>query len=238
MKKASYDIVTGKITAWYDFDFMKTSVVEPSVDVSDEIWQKHLNNEINHYDVKTKIFSTKDFRTNDVIITDSKKQKLCEIKKELQDELSYLPVTTLDNSKVMLANTPQDQTNSLLAISTSQQVLQSPKHKANTNYKKFDTVNLNGVIMLCLKAGKSGKTKPTPPIEFQTRVNDGSVKWVLFGQLLGLHPTGIQFFTPQDVLFLAGQSNLYITGLRQKYAKLKEELSKVKTKDNIEEIKW
>jgi len=159
-------------------------------------------------------------------------------KESLIKDLQQISVHTLNGEEILLANTAQDQTNSLLAISTSQQILQSPKHKVNTNYKKYDTVNLNGSILLCLKSGKSNKTKPTPTTEFKTRLKDGSVEWVLFGQLLGLHPTGVKFFTPQDVLYMTGQSNLYITKLRQKYSMLKEQVLEIKTINDIEKIEW
>jgi len=173
------------------------------------------------------------------ILAKDKLVKISNARNKLIFSLQSIPIVNLKGSKFTLSNSLQDQTNSLLAISTSQQVLQSPAHKLNTAYKLNDVVNLNGTIVICSAAGTTDKnTAPTTPTDFGVEVADGTAGWKLFGQLLGLYPTGIQFFTPQDIIYLTAQSNEYITYQRRWYGKIKAQIKACTTQADLDKVVW
>jgi len=172
------------------------------------------------------------------ILAKDKLVKISNARNKLISSLQSIPVVNLKGDKFILANNLQDQTNSLLAVSTSQQVLQSPAYKVSTTYELNDVVNLNSTILICSTAGKTDSSACTPPTDFGVEVKDGTAGWKLFGQLLGLEPTGAQFFTPQDVIYLTAQSNEYITNQRQWYGKIKAQIKACTTQADLDKVVW
>jgi len=147
------------------------------------------------------------------ILEKSKSVKIDEARNNLISLLQSLPVTDLKGNKFILSNNLQDQTNSLLTIVASQQVLRSPAYKLNTTYKLNDIVNLNDVILICSTAGKTDSSACTPPTNFGVAVTDGTAKWKLFGQLLA-------------------------TTKRQWYSKIKEQIKSCATQKDLDAITW
>ena len=69
-------------------------------------------------------------------------------------------------------------------------------------------------------------------------VSDGTIYWELFGQLLGVYPTGTAWLTPQDIISATAQANLYVIENRQKYGALKAQILNSIDSIAIQNIVW
>jgi len=91
MKYANYD-KTGKLLGWYDKEIHST-IPTPNIEVSDEQWQKALENGYNFIDATKKTLGKKDFRTFAQLQT----VKLSELKiaynKANETDIAYMNTT-------------------------------------------------------------------------------------------------------------------------------------------------
>lgn len=171
-------------------------------------------------------------------LTLAKNEQIDIILASLQNDLQYLPVQ-VSSGQLLLANTLQDQTNALLAISIIQNVTLTSKPWApNTPYTTGSFCVSNGVYLYCAQGGTSGNTELVNPSTFSLPTQDGTVYWELFGQLLGLYPTGVAWLTPQDIVAATAQANLYVIEKRQKYQMLKTQINNSTDVTTIQSIVW
>lgn len=165
-------------------------------------------------------------------------QQIATVKSACDAALVSLPAT-LNGDPISLANTLQDQTNSLMVIQTAQNVLTTaPAWTKSTAVEKGATCNQGGVILYCSTGGTTGTTAPTPSTDFGTPVSDGTAEWELFGLLIGVDPTGAIWVTPQHAINLAEQGVNYVTATRAKYQALKNQINAAQTVAAIQDINW
>lgn len=86
MKYLNFDS-NGKILGFYD-DEIHLNIPKPNAKITDEVWQEALKSGANFYDQKSGALSFKDFRSEDEILQELKKQMITLIH-EKKDELNY-----------------------------------------------------------------------------------------------------------------------------------------------------
>lgn len=165
-------------------------------------------------------------------------QQIGIIKAACDAALAVIPAV-LNGNQINLANTQQDQINSLMVIQTAQTALATaPAWTKAATVTAGSLCNQGGVILFCSTGGTTGSTAPTPPTGFGTPVTDGTAAWELMGQLIGIDPTGAIWVTPQNALLLAAQGVNYVTATREKYQALKNGINAAQTVASIQSINW
>jgi len=159
--------------------------------------------------------------------------KKAQIKQALQQ---YLQVLHLSNG-VDIVNNLQEQTNNLNSLTLSQMAIKSPKWQANTNYKVNDVVYVNDVLLLCMTAGESGTTAPTPPTDFGVVVTDNTTAWAKLGFLVKT-TEGRKYFTPQQIIQMSEEATKIIHDALLKYNNIKEQIKQATTLDELNKITW
>jgi len=106
MKYLYYDKKTQKLLGWYD-DGIHNDIPKPNIQVSNEVWEKAINNNYNYVDVKTKTLSFKDFRTLEEIKT----SKISEINGKCKQEIEAGFVSSTLGSEHIYQSEPVDQIN-------------------------------------------------------------------------------------------------------------------------------
>lgn len=86
MKYVNFD-ENGKILGFYD-DEIHSNIPKPNAKITDEEWQEALRISANFYDQKSETFGFKDFRSEDEIVQDLKKQLILGLHQK-KDELTF-----------------------------------------------------------------------------------------------------------------------------------------------------
>ncbi len=100
MKTANYDRKTRELKGWYDKE-IHTKIPTPNIEVTNEIWEKALNEGANFVDVENKTLSVKDFRSKEEL----KEAEVAKLKAKKTQALKELTVTT-KNKNTFDANEP------------------------------------------------------------------------------------------------------------------------------------
>jgi len=162
-----------------------------------------------------------------------KQNKKQEIKQALQQ---YLQILHLSNG-VDIVNNLQEQTNNLNSLTLSQMAVKSPQWHASTNYNVNDVVYVNDVLLLCMSAGESGTTAPTPPTDFGVVVTDNTTSWAKLGFLVKT-TEGRKYFTPQQIIQMTEEVTKIIHDALLKYNNIKEQIKQATTEDELNQITW
>ena len=135
----------------------------------------------------------------------------------------YVPVT-INGTTHQVDNTAGKQALNLSLTITANAMLQSPAWVASTEYSAGAYCSVNGVILFCSTAGKSGTSAPTPPTTFGTPVTDGTAEWELMGRKVYLQGGSFVYMTPQQIMSAFQQGELHLHQMSNQLELLKAEI--------------
>ena len=140
----------------------------------------------------------------------------------------YVPVT-INGTTYQVDNTAGKQALNLSLTITANAMMQSPAWSASTEYSAGAYCSVNGVILFCSTAGKSGTSAPTPPTSFGTSVTDGTAAWELLGRKVYLQGGSFVYMTPQQIMSASQQGELYLHQMSNQLESLKAEINAATT---------
>ena len=149
----------------------------------------------------------------------------------------YVPVT-INGTTYQVDNTAGKQALNLSLAITANAMMQSPAWAASTEYSAGAYCSVNGVILFCSTAGKSGTSAPTPPTSFGTSVTDGTAAWELLGRKVYLQGGSFVYMTPQQIMSAFQQGELYLHQMSNQLELLKSEIMAATTVSAVQSIIW
>ena len=147
----------------------------------------------------------------------------------------YVPVT-INGTTYQVDNTAGKQALNLSLTITANAMLNSPAWAASTDYSAGAYCSVNGVILFCSTAGKSGTSAPTPPTSFGTSVTDGTAEWELMGRKVYLQGGSFVYMTPQQIMSAFQQGELYLHQMSNQLESLIAQISAATTVADVQAI--
>ncbi len=149
----------------------------------------------------------------------------------------YVPVT-INGTTYQVDNTAGKQALNLSLAITANAMLQSPAWVADTDYSAGAYCSVNGVILFCSTAGKSGTSAPTPPTTFGTPVADGTASWELLGRKVYLQGGSFVYMTPQEIMSAFQQGELYLHQMSDQLESLIAQIDAAQTVSAVQAVLW
>ena len=95
-----------------------------------------------------------------------------------------------------------------------------------------------GAFLFTAAGGTTGTTAPTPPTTFGTTVTDGTVTWELYGRTLEMSDGSHATFTPQELLSVFQQVDVYIHYQKNQKLNLLAQIAAATTVSAVQAIVW
>ena len=162
-------------------------------------------------------------QTNPYALAQAQTAQKALITKGYNAATDYVPVT-IDGTTYQVDNTAGKQALNLSLAITANALMQAPAWAASTEYTAGAYCSVNGVILFCSTAGKSGTSAPTAPTTFGTPVADGTAAWELLGRKVYLQGGSFVYMTPQQIMSAFQQGELYLHQTSDKLELLKSEI--------------
>ena len=172
-----------------------------------------------------------------VLLQQAKSAQIALVTQGYNTATDYVPVT-INGTTYQVDNTAGKQALNLSLAITANAMMQSPAWAASTEYSAGAYCSVNGVILFCSTAGKSGTSAPTPPTSFGTSVTDGTAAWELLGRKVYLQGGSFVYRTPQQIMSAFQQGELYLHQMSNQLELLKSEIMAATTVSAVQSIIW
>ena len=109
---------------------------------------------------------------------------------------------------------------------------------ASTSVAQYAVQLVGSSYLFCTVAGETGTTAPTPPTTFGTPVTDGTVTWELYGRTLEMSDGTHAIFTPQELLSIFQQVEVYVHYQKNQKLSLLAQIQAATTVSAVQAIVW
>ena len=165
-------------------------------------------------------------------------QQINTLKASWSSALTQIPVT-LNGTSYTLDNSDAKQVYNLNLSASAQTIMaQSPNWTASTSVNAGSYMNIGGVYVFATTSGETGTTEPTAPTTFGTTVTDGTVTWALLGRHVFLTNGTTLLITPQQIMNLSTQAEMYIHEMTSKLDTLVTQVNAATTVADIDAVTW
>ncbi len=160
------------------------------------------------------------------------------IKQGFVTATATIPFTINSVNYVMDAATSKQAADMAMVVAANNAISHPVAWTAGATVAQYAVQEVNGVFLFCLIGGTTGTTAPTPPTTFGATVTDNTVTWELYGRDLELVGGAYMTFTPQEILAIFLQVEVYIHLCKNQLQALLAQIMAATTVSAVEAIVW
>ena len=160
------------------------------------------------------------------------------IKQGFNNAVAAIPFTINGVNYTLDAAQTKQAADMAIVVAANQAVNHPVAWVASTAVAQYAVQLVGSSYLFCTVAGTTGTTAPTPPTAFGTPVTDGTVTWELYGRTLELSDGSHATFTPQELLSVFQQVEVYIHYQKNQKLNLLAQIAAATTVSAVQAIVW
>ena len=160
------------------------------------------------------------------------------IKQGFANAVAAIPFTINGTSYVLDTAQTKQAADMAIVVAANNAMNHPVLWAASTSVAQYAVQLVGSSYLFCTVAGTTGTAAPTPPTTFGTTVTDGTVTWELYGRTLEMSDGSHATFTPQELLSVFQQVEVYIHYQKNQKLSLLAQIAAATTVSAVQAIVW